>query len=242
MMRVVVLSALFVATGLGAHAQTVAAPKVAVDDTWTVRDTDETKTTRWHETRYQAKVAHAGAQSIALSTHVADSEAPPFEHIYGPDWSVKRSVNGLETVVNQPLSFPLTIGKTWDVDFTENAPNRDLSSQRMHRTCRVMGWEDVTTPGGAFHAIKIECEGAWSATAARAVISASGARADAQGATSVATANRVGGGTVSGRIYAAIWYVPAVKRWVKSEEEYYDKNGIRYEQHTEQLESYKVSE
>jgi len=77
---------------------------------------------------------------------------------------------------------------------------------------------------------------------AHAVISMSGARADAQGATSVATANRIGGATISGRIYEAIWYVPAVKRWVKFEEEYYDKNGVRYEQHTQQLESYKVSE
>jgi len=111
MMRIAVLSALFIAIGAGVHCQTVMSPKVSVDDTWTVRETDETKTTRWHETRYEAKVLHAGAQSIVLSTHVVDSEAPPVERIYEPDWSVRRSVNGLETVVNQPLSFPLTPGK-----------------------------------------------------------------------------------------------------------------------------------
>jgi hypothetical protein len=35
--------------------------------------------------------------------------------------------------------------------------------------------------------------------------------------------------------------VPAVKRWVKSVEEYYDANGKRSARETEELESYKVS-
>jgi hypothetical protein len=36
--------------------------------------------------------------------------------------------------------------------------------------------------------------------------------------------------------------VPAVKRWVKSVEEYYDSNDTRTSRFAEELESYKVAE
>jgi hypothetical protein len=46
--------------------------------------------------------------------------------------------------------------------------------------------------------------------------------------------------TVSGRTYKAFWYVPDVKRWVKSDEEYYNANNVRTERYADELEAYKV--
>jgi hypothetical protein len=43
----------------------------------------------------------------------------------------------------------------------------------------------------------------------------------------------------SGRLYKAFWYVPEVKRWVKSVEEYYSSGGVRNERYTQELESFK---
>ncbi|HLZ99284.1 MAG TPA: hypothetical protein VKP66_15210 [Steroidobacteraceae bacterium] len=45
--------------------------------------------------------------------------------------------------------------------------------------------------------------------------------------------------TVTGRTYKAFWYVPEVKRWVRSVEEYYGNGGVRNERPAK-LESFKV--
>jgi hypothetical protein len=47
---------------------------------------------------------------------------------------------------------------------------------------------------------------------------------------------------ISGRSYKAFWYVPGVKRWVKSDEEFFDANGVRNERYLDELASYKVAE
>lgn len=48
--------------------------------------------------------------------------------------------------------------------------------------------------------------------------------------------------TVSGRTYKAFWYVPEVKRCVKSVEEYYAHGGVRSESYTSELESFKLAD
>jgi hypothetical protein len=53
--------------------------------------------------------------------------------------------------------------------------------------------------------------------------------------------NKVTPQTVTGRLYKAFWYVPDVKRQVKSDEEYFNTSGVQSEQDGDELESYKVS-
>ena len=166
---------------------------------------------------------------------------PPVEHIAGADWSRSRSVNGQQTIINQPLSFPLADGKSWIVDYTEAELNRLHSSEHFKTTYTVVGAEDVTVPAGTFHAIKIEAEGEWTATMAAAQSNLTGTRTDATGATTVTQSNKVQPKTFSGRLYKAFWYVPSVKRWAKSLEEYFDANGVRSERAVEELESFKMS-
>lgn len=223
-----------------AHAQSADAPLVAANDSWVYQGTVE-KGTGWQQNRSEATVVRAGPSSILLSKRPAGSRLPPTEQMLGADWSRIRSVDGHETVVNRPLSFPLRTGRSWVVEYTETNPNRQHTSEHFRSAYRVMGWEDVTVPAGVFHAIKIEAEGEWQAALAPALSAASGSRIDAQGSTAVVQTNRTIPRTVSGRTYKAFWYVPAVKRWVKSVEEYYDGNGVRNERYTDELESYKVA-
>ena len=240
-MRVIWLGLLGLFLAAPAEAQTVGAPRLSVNDTWTYRQTVENKA-GWGQTRIETTVLRAEPGSIAVSTKPSDSTMPPSEQLVAPDWSRVRSVNGHETVVNKPLSFPLGIGKTWEVQYTEDRPNRQHSSERFRTPYKITGWEDVTVPAGTFHALKIEADGEWSAVIAPAVSAVSGARVDALGATSVMQTNRITPTNVSGRTYKAFWYVPAVKRWVKCVEEYYDPNGVRNQRFADELESYKVSD
>ncbi len=48
--------------------------------------------------------------------------------------------------------------------------------------------------------------------------------------------------TVTGRLYQAYWYAPAVKREVKSVEENYDTSGVRNARFTNELESYRIAD
>ena len=224
-----------------AEAQSVGSPRLSANDTWTYQNTVENNA-GWRQTRIETTVLRAGSGSIAVSIKPSASTMPPTEQLVGPDWSRVRSVNGRDTVVNRPLSFPLSIGKTWEIQYTEDHPNRQHSTEHFRTPYKVAGWEDVTVPAGTFHAMKIEADGQWSAALAPAVSAVSGARVDAQGTTSVIQTSKTTPATVSGRTYKAFWYVPAVKRWVRSVEEYYDTNGVRHERFTDELESYKVSD
>ena len=223
-----------------AQAQALGAPKLSLDDSWVYQNTIENKG-GWHQTRIENLVTRAGATTIAVSSKPVGSTMPATDHLTGADWSRSRSINGHDTLINRPMAFPLSVGKSWQVEYTEDHPNRAHSSERFKTGYKVTGWEDVTVPAGVFHALKIEADGEWFAAIAPATSVASGARADAQGTTMVMQSARIVPATVSGRTYKAFWYVPGVKRWVKSVEEYYDSNGTRNERFMDELESYKVS-
>jgi hypothetical protein len=224
-MRMIGLALAGVLLAARAEGQPVGAPRISINDSWTYQETIENGA-GWHQTRTQSTVLRVGPTSITLSSSQIGSVTPPHEQLRGVDWSRSRSVNGLETVVYQPLSFPLSIGKTWEVEFTEDNPNRKYSSVQMRTAYRAVGWEDVTVPAGRFRALKIEADMAWSGVIALSVAGAAGSIAPT---------------TDSGRSYAAIWYVPEVKKWVKTVEISYDANGVRSGQRAQELESYKVS-
>lgn len=223
-----------------AKAETVGAPRIMANDTWTYQDTVEDKA-GWHQTRDETTVVRDGPSAIVVSTKQAGSTMPPREQLTGLDWSRSRSVNGHETTVNRPLSFPMSIGKTWTVDYSEDHPNRQHSNEHFKSVYKVVGWEDVTVPAGTFHALKIEADGNWTAVTAPAVSAVAGSRVDAQGATTVMQTGRSIATTAAGRTYKAFWYVPAVKKWVKSVEEYYDSNGVRYQRFTGELQAFQVA-
>jgi len=230
-----------VAVAATARAETLGPPRISPNDTWTYQSTVEGKT-GWHQTHVEATVEHAGAGGIATSQKQVGSTMPPTEHLAGADWSRSRNLGGHETVVNRPMAFPLSVGKTWEVEYTEANPNRQHTSEHIRTNYKVVGWEDVTVPAGNFHALKIEADGTWSAAIAPALTAGAGARVDAEGSTTVTQTHRIRAGVVSGRLYKAFWYVPTVKRWVKSVEEYYDSNDTRTSRFAEELESYKVAE
>lgn len=228
-----------IAAPLAASGQPVRAPHVLPGETWTYQVTVEGRG-GWRQTREELTAVRAYPSKIVLSRKAAGSDMPPTEVMVGGDWSRVRSVNGRETVVNRPFAFPLNPGKSWKVEYTEQHPNRFHISEHWEHTYRVVGLEDVTVPAGTFRALKVEADGIWQAESAPALTSAGGTRLDASGATTILQTQRTAPGIVSGRTYKAFWYVPAVKRWVKSVEEYYDSNGVRSEAYTYELESYGV--
>jgi hypothetical protein len=225
----------------GAGADPVAAPAVKAGDTWTYRTTTEKGPTGWTQARDEVSVSRVTGSSIYYGTKAAGSTQAPREAFAGLDWSRVRDIAGTETVVNRPLAFPLSAGKRWEVTYTEPHPNKKFRSEQWSHRYTVVGYETVEVPAGKYTALKVEEEGHWTAEFEPAQTVVQGAEVSANATTLVTNAQKARTEPASGRTYKAFWYVPAIKRWVKSVEEYYGSDGVRNERYTQELESFSAA-
>jgi hypothetical protein len=221
------------------QAESISAPKLSPGDTWTYVDTVETGPNGWRQTHDEIVVLRTTADHIYFEAKQAGTTQAANEMVAGADWSRSRNVNGTETTVNQPLSFPLSVGKSWEVKYTEAHPNVRHASESFDNRFKVVGPESVAVPAGKFDAIKVEAEGEWTAETAPMQSAAGNTIANQSGTTVVMQTHRVVPTTATGRLYKAFWYVPETGRWVKSVEEYYGSNGIRTQRFSSELESFK---
>ncbi|MBY8609229.1 hypothetical protein K7N18_30900 [Burkholderia arboris] len=222
-----------------ALAQSIAAPVLKPGDTWTYISTAEIGPNGWRQTRDQISVQRTTSDHIYVETQQSGTTQAPRELIMDADWSRSRSVNGTETVVNRPLAFPLTVGKTWTIQYSESHPNPRHASEAYETHYKVVGPDTVTVAGGRFDAIKVEAEGTWKAQLAPGQSVTSGVSRNANGSTIVMQSRNSGMAEGTGKTYMAFWYVPAVGRWVKSVEEFYDTNGTRNARYSNELVSFK---
>jgi hypothetical protein len=239
-MRAILAACCLVAACAPACAETLNPPTIKSGDTWVYRVTTEKSTTGWSQTRDETTVTRVTPSSIYYTLKASGSTQPPKELFAGLDWSRVRDVNGKETTVNRPLSFPLTVGKTWDLQYTEPHPNKNFRSEEWSIKYTVVGLETVEVPAGKYNALKIEAEGRWTADLEPAQTVTQGAQSNADGTSMSTQVQKIKERTVTGRTYKAFWYVPEVKRWVKSIEEYYGSGGVRNESYTGELESFKA--
>jgi hypothetical protein len=242
-MKKTITIAVLLAVGMPALAlaQSAPAPAVKTGDTWTYVNTFEKQPSIWRQTHDEVTIQRATQSHIYYTSKQVGSTQAPSEVIAGADWSRERNVNGAEVIVNRPLQFPLSAGKTWTLGYTEDHPNKTYSSLKWSSQYRVVDTETIEVPAGKFQAIKVEAEGDWvgqiepTQTVTQAVQTQ-------QGDTAMVThAQKTGPTQVTGRTYKAFWYVPEIGRWVKSVEEYYGSNGVRNERYTSELESFKRS-
>jgi hypothetical protein len=227
---------------ISVSAQTVNAPITKAGDTWTYKTTTERGASGWNQTRDDTTVSRVTSSTIYYTVKSSGSTQAPKELFAGLDWSRVRDIDGKETVVNRPLAFPLTVGKAWEVRYTEPHPNKTFRSEEWTHKYTVVGFESVEVPAGKFNALKIEAEGRWTAELEPSQTVVQGAQSNAGGTSMVTQTQKTTDKTVSGRTYKAFWYVPEVRRWVKSVEEYYGSGGVRNERYTGELESLKLTE
>jgi hypothetical protein len=241
-LRKLYLSALLMSAPVSLWAQSLNAPTVKAGDTWTYKTTTEKGASGWSQIRDETTVSRVTASTIYYTVKASGSNQPERELFAGIDWSRARDVNGKEMVVNKPLSFPLTAGKTWELHYTEQQPNKAHRSEEWNNKYTVVGYETVEVPAGKFNALKIESEGHWTAEVEPTQTVVQGAQSSAAGVSMVTQTQKVTDRTASGRTYKAFWYVPEVRRWVKSVEEYYASNGVRNEKYTGELESFNLTQ
>lgn len=226
-------------TATSAAAQAVDRPEIRAGDTWVYRTTEEKGPSGWNQTHDELMVTRVTASAIYVTVRPSGSTQAPKEVFMGKDWSRIRDVNGKETMVAQPMQFPLSPGKSWIVKFTEDNPSKTFRTETWDNNYQVVGYEDVEVPGGKYRALKIEAEGRWSGVLAPAETVVQGAEAHETSTTVSTQVQKTSAREVSGRLYKAFWYAPEVKRWVKSVEEDYSNGGVRNVRRTMELESYR---
>jgi hypothetical protein len=223
-------------------AQSVDAPNLKPGDSWVVAYTVDHGQKGWSQKNMSIAVERVQHDGMVVDIKVDGSPQPPEEKFRGLDWSYSRDVNGKDVTVRRPLSFPMAPGKKWTLEYTDLSPNsKQHSSETIHCDYVVTGWEDIDVPAGHFRALKVECDGHWSAVVAAAVTSGAQAVATADGVATVSQTHRIVPHDVEGRLYDAYWYVPSQKFIVKQVEESYNGQGNRTERLAWELVSSKVA-
>ena len=96
-------------------------------------------------------------------------------------------VGGVYSPPRRDYSFPLAVGKTWETKYSW-VTNDQRGEITYSGAVKVVGWESITVAAGSFQALRLEFEVPW----------------------------RIGGDGRTGQDVVIIWYVPEVKRFVKS--------------------------
>jgi hypothetical protein len=241
MRKIIMLLGCLLLFPLLAGAEEIQTPTVKPGDSWVYKTTIEKGPSGFIQKSTDYTVVRTGVNDILVAVKDKGSNQAPKEQLVGKDWSRFRNINGEEKVINRPLLFPLKPGKSWEIEYTEMRPNKEHRKEQFHTSYRVVGWEHVEVPGGNFVAIKVEGEGKWVAEMEPSIKTGSSTRQDQSGATVVMQSQKNGPQLATGRLYKVFWYVPEIKRFVKSVEEYYSSGGVRNERYTDELESYQVS-
>jgi len=215
------------------------APDLKAGDSWVFDRTIEQGTTGYSDKRMVLRIEHVGVDTMVVGLKVEGAPADFEDHVVGIDWSQRRIIDGTQTTSGRPLSFPLEIGKTWTSDYVDPTHYGLQVSSENHETYKVVGWEDVTTPAGTFHALRIESDDKVKAQFMAANAAVSGGIATADGATVVAHANHAGAHTAYGEFFSTFYYVPEIKYWVKSVQENYNSENVRTKRQTDLLVSFK---
>jgi hypothetical protein len=188
MRHLAILLLAFPALCAAQFSNTVAKPEVKVDDRWLYRRSDH----RYEPPvlLYELRVTFVDQRAIhtvlARQGRPRDSDAT-----WTPEWNGVTSVDdGVVTIKAGLMQFPLTVGGAYDAQWDMRRPRVGSFHARHARLVKVVGWEEVEVPAGKFNALKLVAEGTWQ-------------RLD-------------GKGKASGWSRNTVWYVPEVKRWVKT--------------------------
>ena len=239
-----VLALMMLALGPAARAAepaSIPAPTLKVGDEWVYDSTVERGTSGFQEGRYDVRIEDIRDDGMIVGIKRQGAPTAFQDQQMGLDWSEHRLNEGRPVTGDRPFDFPLTVGKTWETDFDDLTRYGLQTSAHVHKSFKVTGWEDVHTPAGDFHALKIEGHGVLKAQIAAGGGVVGGATVGAGESTSVLHSQLTPAHENYATTYVSVDYAPSVKAFVKSVHETYNGSGVRIRRETRVLESFKPS-
>lgn len=226
---------------LAADPLTVQGPAYHAGDSWVLFRTTQRGNNNFTQQRTDLTIDRVDADSMVVNSKPDGSALPPQGFVVGLDWTDRFLADGQQQVRVRPLAFPMRIGDSWTVDFTDPRRRGNQNSIHLHTVYKVVGWEDVTVQAGTFHALKVEAHGTGAAQVSLPAVASSTSVAGSDGGTSVAQAQVARSGVVQFTNYDAYYYVPEVKLWVKHVDEQYDTSNVRIVDESQELVSFKLA-
>jgi len=165
---------------------TAGMPEVKVDDRWVYRRTD--RRLKPPTQVYEIRVTFVDSRAIVAVVEGQGGKGQS-DATWMRDWQSAVSPDGgvVETE-RSLLQFPLAPGRQYPAAWEIRRPSAGEFHVRHERRVTVVGWEDIEVAAGKFRALKIQADGHFR-------------RLDKE---------------VRDEARNTIWYVPQVKRWVKS--------------------------
>jgi hypothetical protein len=238
------LAALVVATiatpALAGAPTSISAPTFQTGDSWVYDRANEKGTSGFSRQRLDLTIERVDTDTMIVGIKPDGAPGNYQDHISGLDWSQRRVVAGQQTVTGRPFNFPLTVGSTWEADYVEPRPSGLQTFAHFHTTYKVVGWEDVVVPAGTFHVLKIEAKGMAEGRLASPAMVTGGAVAGSSGSTSFSRAQKAQSEVIQNLTYAAFYYAPEVRYFVKSVEEQSNSENVLTSRDTQNLVSFKV--
>jgi hypothetical protein len=238
MKRIMLLGAAALLTTAAAKPDAVPAPSFRVGDSWVYEQSHQQGTQGFGQQRLDMTIERTGEDTILIGMKPDGVPMAYEDHVMGPDLSQHRIVDGKDVETVRPLNFPMAVGQSWSVDFTDPTRRGQQASAHIHRTYKVIGWEDVVVPAGTFHAIEVESSGVDQAVIDVPNVAMGGAMASPQGATAISQSQRGGRQLLTVRWHSEMYYAPAVKNFVKSVEEQFNTDGVLVSRDTRLLDSF----
>ena len=164
----------------------VTTPEVKVDDRWVYRRTD--KRMKPPTLVYEIRVSFVDARVIHTVVERQGGQRDS-DATWTREWNSVVAVDEGVVEIDKPmLQFPLAVGRQYPAAWVMRRPRAGGFEVKHQRTVKVVGWEDLEVPAGRFRAVKIEATGGFQ-------------RVDKP---------------LTGQARNTYWYVPQVKRWVKT--------------------------
>jgi hypothetical protein len=239
-MQQFILAFALLAAGVPALAQLAPAPQPLAGDKWIFHVRREQEGRPAAINRIETTVLRAGERNLLIALQPLDSNLGKREQFFNPDWSRTVSQGTHQNTVRKPFEFPLEAGKTWRIQWDDEQVAPGIKLERNELNFRVSGWEDVKVPAGTFRAIKVEAEGSWYREfQPQGAVVGSRITQDVRGAVGETVARKpFTPAPASGRRYQAWWYVPEMKREVKSVIEMVSPAGSVLSRETAELEKF----
>ena len=188
----------------------VARPEIKSGDRWTYHRVDARTGTVLYE--FETRVALVGGDSIRTVSVLAGRKQES-ESFWTLEWNSLATSYGVFSPHSGMFRFPLAAGATYRSGYQLQLPKSGGAGRiDFEHVVKVVGWEYVVVPAGAFRALKVEMAGQFS-------------RRDYAS---------------SGSTRTVAWYVPAVKRWVMLAYENPDSRSSAINQWRDELLEFKV--
>lgn len=215
------------------------APTFTVGDEWVFDRTREIGNSRFNRSKVDLRIDRIDDDSMLVGIKPDGAPVDFTDHRVALDWTQSRMIDGQETVTGKPFKFPMAAGKSWTMEFRQPEMHDGQLNTHWNVTYRVVGWADVTTPAGTFHAVEIKETGSTDAERIIPQMATAAAVATPSGATTVGHTQRTLRQIIHNTVYGELYYVPSIKYYVKFLQEQYNSDNVLTLRDEDVLTSYK---